>query len=90
MKVDQQGWIKPAYDRTETINGLKYYICYKWYVVILLRIVKFIQKGLWLCGIAVHDPVFGECTPDFNCCCNIGRCAFIRIGQKKHYNLKEV
>ncbi len=47
----------------------------------ILRPVKLIQKNLWLIGVSVHDPVFGECTPDFNCCCKgVGRKTFIRIG----------
>ena len=52
--------------------------CVRW---MILKPVKFIQKTLWFCGIAVHDPIFGECTPDFNCCEKVGGKAFIRIAQ---------
>jgi len=57
---------------------------------ILLKIIKFIQKKLWLIGIAVHDPIFNECTPDFNCCCNIGRETIIKIPQYINSKLHRV
>jgi len=79
--------IGPEYNRIKTIKGIKYYIIYKPWKVILLKAVKIIQKGLWYCGVAWHDPIFGECTPDFNCCGNCGREAWIKFPQK-HYHKK--
>lgn len=76
------GWIKPGeYGKHIDSDGLETYWIYSWFVRwFVLRPIKFIQKLLWFCGIAVHDPIFGECTPDFNCCCsNIGRKSFIHI-----------
>ena len=81
MKTYFSGWIKPGNYKKKVIDGIEYTSLYRWWVIPMLRTVKFIQKSLWLCGIAIHDPVFGECTPDFNCCCKIGRKAFLRLSQ---------
>lgn len=64
--------------------GIEYIWIYSWFVRwFVLKPVKIGQWTLWFCGIAIHDPVFGTCTPDFNCCAkNVGRRAFIRIPQK--------
>lgn len=41
------------------------------------KFIKIYQYFLWFIGIAWHDNIFNECTPDFNCCCRkIGRKAF--------------
>lgn len=86
LKQTFDGWIKPDYTGKygyEIIDGNKYITHYSKIVIVLLRLIKFIQKTLWFCGIAVHDPVFGECTPDGNCCCKrTGRKSFITIRQK--------
>jgi len=86
VDMDFGGIIKPKYDKVKTVKGVKYYIIYRWWEVVILRVVKAAQKGMWFCGIAWHDPVFGECTPDFNCCCNIGRKAWIKFSQKSVVN----
>ena len=86
MKKYSTGWIKPGeYGKhIDPNDGLETYWIYPFYVRwFILRSVKFIQKALWCCGIAVHDPVFGECTSDFKCCEKIGRKAFIRISDNK-------
>lgn len=81
MKTNFTGWIGPGEHGKKIIDGVEYIELYPWWAVIILRIAKFIQKTLWICGIAVHDPIFGECTPDFNCCCKgIGRKAIVRLG----------
>lgn len=82
--------IEPRYKKIRVIKGIEYYIIYKWYEVILLRIIKTIQKGLWYCGVAWHDFIFEECTPDFNCCCNVGRRAWIKFPQKPTSRYKSV
>lgn len=77
------GWIKTSCSNGSVIeDGITYYISYKKYQIIVLKVTKAIQKFLWKYGIAVHDPIFGECTPDFNCCCNIGRKAFLKFPAK--------
>lgn len=81
MKTNFAGWIKPGNHGTVIEAGIEYIIIYSWWERMILRPVKLIQKNLWLIGVSVHDPVFGECTPDFNCCCKgVGRKTFIRIG----------
>jgi hypothetical protein len=81
MKTNFTGWIKPGNYGVHTMDGIEYIDIYPKWAIPVLRAAKFIQKTLWLAGVAVHDPIFGECTPDFNCCCkSIGRKAFIRIG----------
>jgi len=82
------GYITPDYTGKHGIkfDGTTNYITvYSKRVMILLRVVKFIQKILWIFGIAIHDPIFGECTPDFNCCnSTIGRWAFINIKKNSY------
>lgn len=56
-----------------TKDGVEYVELYRPWQRPLQWVVKRIQKILWYCGVAVYDPIFGECTPDFNCCTNIGR-----------------
>jgi len=34
------------------------------------KIFSYIQLGLWKLGINIHNPINGECTPDFSCCIN--------------------
>jgi len=75
------GWIKPSY-KEKRINGIDYYAMHRFWQILLLKIVKDIQLILWCLGIAVHDPIFGECTPDFNCCENVGRKAGIKISKQ--------
>lgn len=72
-------WIESGnYGETVGENGHIYYWIYPWYVRWFIQPpIKLLQKVLWLCGIAIHDPVFGECTSDFNCCFDIGRKRFI-------------
>lgn len=41
----------------------------------------YIQWVLWKVGIAIHNPLRNECTPDFNCCNKIGRKAFLKSPQ---------
>ena len=78
------GWIKPGcYNKTFKDGCESYSLFYKSWQVPILRFCKLLQKSLWYLGIAVHDPVFGECTPDFNCCCDTGRRAFIKIPQRE-------
>ena len=86
MKFD--GIIKPDFSGkhgTEIINGHKHITNYSKKNITILRITKFIQKALWNFGIAIHDPIFGECTPDFNCCVDIGKRAFLKIPKSKNY-----
>ncbi|MGZ3999591.1 MAG: hypothetical protein ACXVIY_03135 [Mucilaginibacter sp.] len=40
------------------------------------------QTFLWWFGIAWHNSYANECTPDFNCCENIGRDYFFRWNHK--------
>ena len=40
---------------------------------------KLIQKVLHWFFIAVHNPFSDECTEDFNCCCEVGRFAIVRL-----------
>jgi len=79
MREHFTGLIKPGEHRKKTIDGVEYISMYPWWAIPVLRVTKFTQKSLWLVGIAVHDPIFGECTPDFNCCCKVGRKAWLRI-----------
>ena len=80
MKTYFTGWIKPGDYGHKTIDGIDYIERYPVWARPILRVTKLLQRQLWKLGIAVHDPVFGECTPDFNCCCkNIGRKVFLRI-----------
>lgn len=70
----------------EIEDGIVYIINYSRKNIKIMRIVKFIQKFLWSIGIAIHDPIFGECTPDFNCCVpevKDGKYTFINISQKR-------
>ena len=83
-KSPSKGWVKAGEygGYIDKNDGLYTYWIYPWYARwFLLTPVKFLQKTLWLCGVAIHDPVFGECTPDFNCCNKVGRKAFIRISE---------
>ena len=65
------------------VDGVEYVESYPKWVIPILRTVKFTQKTLWVLGIAVHDPIFGECTPDGNCCCkHVGRFSFLRVNDK--------
>jgi hypothetical protein len=32
------------------------------------RLTVWIQWALWKCGLPVHNYLYDECTPDFNCC----------------------
>jgi len=66
------------YNEGEDENG-KFYHRYPFYIRPIYCITKWVQKGLWMIGIALYDPIFGECTPDFNCCQDIGRKTFIRL-----------
>lgn len=77
-------WIKPAEPKYFRENGIEYFWIYSWPVRwFIFKPVRMVQKILWFCGIAVHDPVFGICTPDFNCCvANLGRKVFIRFPEK--------
>lgn len=48
----------------------------------LYRFIKKFQKILWLLGIAWHDKIYNECTPDFNCCVKtIGKRSWLRFKQ---------
>ena len=90
MKELFTGWIKPGNygEHIDPVDGHVSFWLYSRFVRwCVLRPTKLAQKSLWLCGIAVHDPIFGECTPDFNCCCRIGRWAFIRVPQKRGNSL---
>ncbi len=63
------------------IDGVEYINLYPFWAIPIRKVVKFVQKTLWLVGIAIHDPVFNECTPDFNCCCkHVGRKKIVSIG----------
>ncbi len=75
-------WIKRGDYGHVVENCTEYVIPYPRWARALMRVVKFVQFRLWKVGIAVHDPIFGECTPDFNCCCETGRKAFVRLGTK--------
>ena len=75
--------IKSGCHDKHILNGIEYYYNYNKFIrKFIYKPIKKIQKALWLCGIAVHDPIFGECTPDFNCCCKVGRKAFFKLAQK--------
>ncbi len=51
-----------------------------------------IQKLLWKIGIAIHNPIRDECTPDFNCCEKVDhwsvdcRSCGVRYGVKNLHN----
>ena len=76
------GIIKPGIYGKRTIDGIEYIKLYPWWARPLLLVIKFTQRTCWWIGIAIHDPIFGECTPDFNCCCRgIGRKAYLRISK---------
>ncbi|MCK5602630.1 hypothetical protein KAR91_12190 [Candidatus Pacearchaeota archaeon] len=77
------GWIKPGNYGEEVVDGVKYTRNYPLWVIPILRVVKAAQKSLWFCGVAIHDPIFGECTPDFNCCVDIGRRAVVKFPSQK-------
>jgi len=49
----------------------------KWYEYPVSCIV---QNALCKIGIAVHNPFRDECTPDFGCCCKVGK-YWLRLGQ---------
>jgi hypothetical protein len=69
MKTYFTGIIKP-----EIKDGM---IGWPKWSIMPYRFAKLLQKALWKIGIAIYDPVFGECTPDFNCCTDIGRKKFL-------------
>ena len=71
MKEYFSGWIKPGNYGTEILDNIEYVITYTRWQRYLRRVIKFIQLTLWKYGIAIHDPIFGECTPDFNCCTDL-------------------
>lgn len=82
MKTYFTGLIEPKCQEKHFINGREYYYLYSPKIRVLLKVVKFIQLSLWKIGVAIHDPIFGECTPDFNCCeKEIGRKSWLNIPQ---------
>lgn len=87
MKTYFRGLIKPEPGLHGTIieGGVEYLYLYSKFNRKLLKVVKFIQKSLWKIGVAIHDPIFGECTPDFNCCCDCGRKRFIHFSWENNY-----
>lgn len=76
----KDGWIKTGNYGKTIIDGITYIEMYPLWIRPLYRLQKKIQKFLWRHGIAVHDFVFGECTPDFNCCNDSGKKTIIKIG----------
>lgn len=78
----REPWIKRKKVKTVVEDGIEYIVYYTKVEIVVMRFAKIIQLNLWRCGIAVHDPIFGECTPDFNCCCKIGRKAYLRFGNR--------
>lgn len=77
------GWIKPKhYGIDIDESGNEYIIIYSFWQKQILRLASTIQKVLWIFGFAIYNPVSGECTPDFNCCANIGRAAWFRFHPK--------
>lgn len=54
-------------------NGWVYFEVKKGYKLRCL-----LQKILWCIGIAIHNNIDNECTPDFNCCNRCGRFAWIK------------
>lgn len=48
-------------------------------IYLLDRITVWLQGLLWFLGVAIHNAYRDECTPDFNCCCKVGRRCFIRL-----------
>ena len=86
MKGTFTGLIKPRDHGRVVVDGIEYIKIYAWWERPILRMSWWIQKGLWLCGVAIHNPIAGECTPDFNCCCKgIGRKAWFRYNFKGRY-----
>lgn len=72
------GLIKPCDYGRVIVNGIEYMVIYAWWQRPFLWIANKIQSILWYIGIAVYNPIAGECTKDFNCCANIGRKAWFR------------
>lgn len=71
------GWIKPRDYGRVIENGIEYQVLYSPTQKIILRVARTIQSLLWKVGVAVYNPVSGECTIDFNCC-GYGRHAWFR------------
>ena len=83
MKQNFSGWIKPeTITEISTTHKTRYFLSFKRWARLRV-IIKFIENSLWKVGVAVHDPVFGECTKDFNCCCDCGRKAVIKFRDKR-------
>ena len=81
--ISGTGLIKAKCQDRHFVDGVEYYYLYSRRVRKFYTLTKFIQKALWLGGVAVHDPIFGECTPDFNCCeKDIGRGTVIKLSSK--------
>lgn len=54
---------------------------------IIYKITHLFQFILWKIGIAWHNRFSGECTPDFNCCTNIGRFKFIAFRDQNNRSI---
>jgi len=70
------GKIFPCFHGLEVPCLLAPYTYYKmswpWWCKILSQISWRTQKMLWRLGIHIHNPIRGECTPDFSCCRVLG------------------
>lgn len=76
--IIKQKKIGPYVDR----EGAEYYRIYSYWQMPFVAVSAFLQYWLWIIGVAVHNPVTGECTADFNCCeKGIGKKAFIRVNE---------
>ena len=49
----------------------------------IYKVTSAIQRWLWKHGVAVHNRFSDECTPDFNCCVNIGSPAGLKIPKRR-------
>jgi len=86
FREDRQGWIKRGDYGRVLINGELHMQLYPNWAVRIVRLSVLIQKALWVVGVAFHNPVTDECTPDFNCCLKHKRWAWVRVGKNALYS----
>ena len=61
-------WIESGEYDNHVYKGVECSFRYPVYIRPLYRLNKLIQGYLAKKGIPLHDYVFGECTPEFDCC----------------------